>query len=155
MVSDVYQALDLSAFCNAGVEILGGDEGPPTGDQLFHGLPFRIGAGGNAFIAFDANRASLSIPITATAYSVIVAHRLIGSQLMAGAPVGDRGLLPPRLLQPSGDRQPESVTEPVDVVQHPHAKKQRAGRYAVTKHLENSALNRNGMEREDSENDEP
>ena len=83
MVSDVYQALDLSAFCNAGVEILGGDKDPPTGDQLFHGLPFRIGAGQKAFIAFDANRASLSIPIKATAYSVIVVHRLIGSQLMA------------------------------------------------------------------------
>src|SRR5258708_9722332 len=89
MVSDVYRALDLSAFCNASVEILGGGTDPPTGDQLFHGLPFHIGAGGNAFIAFDANRASLSIPIKATAYSVIVAHRLIGSQLMAAAPGGD------------------------------------------------------------------
>src|SRR5712691_1753810 len=91
MVSDVYRALDLSAYCNAGVEVLGGDPSPPTGDQVFHGLPFRIGDGRKAFIAFEAGsqRDPVTIPIAATAYSVIVAHRLLGSQLMAGKPIGD------------------------------------------------------------------
>jgi len=91
MVSDVYQALDLSAYYNVGPEVLGGDLHPPIGSQLFHGLPFRIGDAGKAFIAFEADlqRDSVTIPIAATAYSVIVAHRLLGSQLMTGKPVGD------------------------------------------------------------------
>ncbi len=89
MVSDVYRALDLSAFCNAGAEILGPDQQPPIGDQLFHGLPFRIGNNPNAFIAFDANRDTLKVPIAANAYKVIVAHRLLNSQLMAGQPPGE------------------------------------------------------------------
>src|SRR5260370_23553007 len=89
MVSDVYRGLDLSALCNAGAEILGPDQQPPIGDQLFHGLPFRIGNGPNAFIAFDANRDPLKVPIVANAYSVIVAHRLLNSQLMAGQPQGE------------------------------------------------------------------
>jgi hypothetical protein len=89
MVSDVYRPVDLSAYCNAGIELLSGDQEPPTGNQVFHGLPFRIGEGRRAFIAFDSNRPSVTIPIKATACSVIVAHRLLGSQLMAGAPIGD------------------------------------------------------------------
>src|SRR3979411_1310747 len=89
MVSDVYRPLDLSALCNAGVEILGSDQQPPIGDPLFHGLPFGIGNGPNAFIAFDANRDSLKVPIASTAHSVIVAHRLLSSQLMAGQPPGE------------------------------------------------------------------
>jgi hypothetical protein len=89
MVSDVYRPVDLSAYCNAGVEVIGGEQQPPLGNQVFHGLPFRIGEGRQAFIAFDSNRAAVTIPIDATAYSVIVAHRLLDSQLMAGKPVGD------------------------------------------------------------------
>src|SRR6266571_141159 len=91
MVSDVYRALDLSAYYSAGVEVLGGDPNAPLGTQVFHGLPFRIGDGHQAFIAFEADlqRDSVTIPIAASAYSVIVAHRLLGSQLMAGKPIGD------------------------------------------------------------------
>src|SRR5258707_15692271 len=88
MVSDVYRALDLSALCNAGAEILGPDQQPPIGDQLFHGLPFRIGNGPNAFIAFDANRDTLNVPIAAISYPVIVAHRHLYYTLMAGTPTG-------------------------------------------------------------------
>src|SRR5712692_7996085 len=91
MVSDVYRPLDLSAYCNAGVEVLGGDIQPPVGSQIFHGLPFGIGQGSKAFVAFGAerNREPVTIPIDATAYSVIVAHRVLGSQLMAGSPIAD------------------------------------------------------------------
>jgi hypothetical protein len=89
MVSDVYRPFDLSAYCNAGIEMIGEDQEPPVGNQVFHGLPFRIGDGGKAFIAFDGSRSSVTIPIEATAYSVIVAHRLVGSQLMAGQPIGE------------------------------------------------------------------
>src|ERR1700704_3226210 len=40
------------------------------------------------------------------------------------------------------------------VVEHPDAQEQRAGRDAVAQHLVNSALDRDGMKREDPENDE-
>src|SRR5216684_3470026 len=91
MVTDIYRPVDLSAYCNAGVELLDGDQAPPLGNQVFHGLPFRIGDASKAFVAFgaDLHRAPVTIPIRATAYSVIVAHRLLGSQLATGAPVGN------------------------------------------------------------------
>jgi hypothetical protein len=90
-VVDVYAPIDLSAHCNAGVELVGGDQEPPIGSQVFHGLPFRIGDRSKAFVAFgtDLNREPVTIPINTAAYSVIVAHRLIGSQLMAGGPIGE------------------------------------------------------------------
>jgi hypothetical protein len=90
MLSDVYRPVDISAYCNAGLEVIDGDQHPPMGNQVFHGLPFRIGDGSRAFVAFgpDLNRAPVRIPIDANAYSVIVAHRLLDSQLKAGGPIG-------------------------------------------------------------------
>ncbi len=38
-----YEPLDLGESCNAGLDSLGGGRRPPIGDQMFHGLPFRIG----------------------------------------------------------------------------------------------------------------
>ena len=93
MTSDasLYQPLDLSAYCNAGVELLAAAQQAWVGPQLFHGLPFRIGEGSRAFLAFgtDLSQKPLTIPIDAAAYSVIVAHRLLGSQLMSGGPIGE------------------------------------------------------------------
>jgi hypothetical protein len=91
MLSNVYQPVDLGAYCNAGVELVGGDQEPPIGDQVFHGLPFRIGDQRRAFVAFgtELNNAPRRIPIAAKAYSVIVAHRLLDSQLVTGGPVGE------------------------------------------------------------------
>ena len=74
-----------------GVELLAGDQESRVGLQQFHGLPFRIGDGSRAFVAFgtDLSQQPLTIPIGAAAHSVIVAHRLLGSQLMAGGPIGE------------------------------------------------------------------
>jgi len=91
MTSDAYQPLDLSAYCNAGLELLAGDEQSLVGPQVLHGLPFRIGEGSRAFVAFgaDTSHEPVTIAIDAPAYSVIVAHRLLGSQLMSGGPMGE------------------------------------------------------------------
>src|SRR5438874_486626 len=91
MTTDGYRPMDLSAYYNRGVAVLGEGAGvPPTGDQLFHGLPFRIGQGEKALILFgpDGLDQSLSIPIDSSAYTVIVAHRLLDSQLIHGAVPG-------------------------------------------------------------------
>src|SRR5690349_5965888 len=40
---NVYEPLDLSAYCNAGVEMLGPNRTPAVGEQSLRGLPFRIG----------------------------------------------------------------------------------------------------------------
>ena len=37
-----YAPVDLTGWCNAGLELLAGQRQPPVGDQEFHGLPFRI-----------------------------------------------------------------------------------------------------------------
>src|ERR1051325_9571955 len=91
MTSDPYQPLDLAAQCNAGVELLAGDQESLVGWQHFHGLPFRVGDGSRAFVAFgpDLNPQALTIPIHAAAHSVIVAHRLLDSQLKVGGPIGE------------------------------------------------------------------
>jgi hypothetical protein len=88
MADDDYQPLDLSAHANAGVDLLG--PGAPTGHQRFHGLPFRIGQGDAAFLGFGPGlrRRPLRIPVGAKANTVVVAHRLLGSRLGEGAPLG-------------------------------------------------------------------
>jgi hypothetical protein len=91
MAADAYRPLNLSAYYNTGAEVLGGDPlAALVGNQLFHGLPFVIGEAANAFALFGPNGHTqpLSIPINSSAYSVIVAHRLLGSRLMGGGPLG-------------------------------------------------------------------
>ena len=74
-----YQTLDLTAWCNAGLEVLGADAQAVLGRQTFHGLPFQIGAsqaGGKCFIACGgAAGASVHVPIQQPAYHIVVAHR--------------------------------------------------------------------------------
>ncbi|HLZ27369.1 MAG TPA: CehA/McbA family metallohydrolase [Chloroflexota bacterium] len=91
MTSDPYQPLDLSAYCNAGIDLLASAGASRVGLQQFHGLPFRVGGGQRAFVAFgpDLNQQPLTIRVDAAAHSVIVAHRLLGSQLMSGGPMGE------------------------------------------------------------------
>ena len=38
-----YEPLDLSSWCDSGLEALGDDADAPVGPQEFHGLPFLIG----------------------------------------------------------------------------------------------------------------
>ena len=60
-----YEPLDLSPFCNAGPEIC--ERPPATGEQTFHGLPFRVGTeeGKPCFLAFgpETSPAPVSLPI--------------------------------------------------------------------------------------------
>jgi hypothetical protein len=86
MTSDVYRPVDLDAYRDAGADVLGSEK-PALGEQRFHGLPFRIGLGERAFVAPD--RAPVCIALDAMAHTVIIAHRLLGSQLDQGAPVGE------------------------------------------------------------------
>ena len=88
-----YQPLDLSAWCNAGLEVLGDNSGAPIGQQTFRGLPFLVGTaqsqnGGNCFIALDATTGSVTIPINQSAQRVVLAHRLLESDLMEGGALG-------------------------------------------------------------------
>ncbi|HEY3061717.1 MAG TPA: CehA/McbA family metallohydrolase [Chloroflexota bacterium] len=87
MTSDVYRPVDLSAYCNAGPDLLG-DHGAevPLGRQHFQGLPFQIGTADQAFIA--PSESPITVAIDAVAYTVVVAHRLIGSEIYNGGPVG-------------------------------------------------------------------
>src|ERR1051326_2795887 len=86
MTSDVYQPVDLDVYRNAGADVLASEQ-PALGAQHFHGLPFTIGLGARAFIAPE--REPVCIALEAMAHTVIVAHRLLGSELDRGAPVGE------------------------------------------------------------------
>jgi hypothetical protein len=90
MVSDeAYRPIDLSAYCTAGPEALGDGGDVRRGWQLLQGIPFQITDSERCFIVFDARqRQSIRVRIGATAYAVVVAHRLLDSRLRDGAPVG-------------------------------------------------------------------
>jgi len=102
-----YEPLPLSAHCNAGVELYRPEnltwEGtylqslpsaPPTGRQVFHGLPFQIGDGSGeapCFVAFGLGglfREAQSIPVGKTAEHVIFAHAVLETRLWQGGPLG-------------------------------------------------------------------
>ena len=84
-----YQPLDLSTLCNAGLDVLDGNTKVPLGEQSFRGLPFLVGEDpSKCFISPDENSGSLHIPIRETAVGVIMAHRLLESDLMEGGALG-------------------------------------------------------------------
>ena len=89
-----YQPLDISSLCNAGLAILGEQGQAPTGRQSFHGLPFLIGHpekdNGTCFLGCGTGlrMEPLTIPVGLTAQRVIVAHRLLESNLEDGGPLG-------------------------------------------------------------------
>ena len=88
---DEYTPLDLKAFHNAGLALLGEQGTAPIGPQQFRGLPFLVGTDPQrCFVAFGdgLQGAALSIPIGEPTQSVIVAHRLLVSGISAGGPVG-------------------------------------------------------------------
>ncbi len=86
-----YEPIDLSPWCNAGVEALASEVDPPVGPQSFHGLPFLIGpsgaqaSGGRCFIVVGGNKRPVTVPIGRRARQVIFAHRLLESELPSGA----------------------------------------------------------------------
>jgi len=85
-----YQPLDLSALCNTGLAVLGQEAQAPLGAQRFRGLPFLAGSEDRerCFIALDGTAGSVTIPINQAAQHVIVAHRLLESNLLAGGALG-------------------------------------------------------------------
>src|SRR5260370_18109095 len=89
---DEYTPLDLVAFHNAGLALLGEQGTAPIGLQQFRGLPFLVGTNPeHCFVAFGdgLQHAPLSIPIEESARSVIVAHRLLASGISSGGPAGE------------------------------------------------------------------
>src|SRR5262245_61232445 len=105
-----YEPVDLSAYCNAGLElydrdlegISGGtwlyprDRRPPTGVQKFHGLPFQIGPTDPgtqpSFIALGEKgglrQTPVVVPIGQRVTHAIFAHALLESQLWRGGQLG-------------------------------------------------------------------
>jgi len=81
-----YEPVDLSAACNAGVDVLGADPGDAAlGRVSLRGLPFLIGSQPPAAErCFLAPATSVQVGIGRLARHVIVAHRLIEP----GAPAG-------------------------------------------------------------------
>jgi hypothetical protein len=69
---------NLSRLCNVGLEALGACRPPPVGDQVFHGLPFRIGDPANpeapCFVLIGPGEA-VTVPIGRAAERVVLAHR--------------------------------------------------------------------------------
>ena len=89
-----YQPLDLSALCNAGLDILDDGASVPIGEQTLRGLPFIVGSaeaerGDNCLIEFDAKRASVTIPVNRSARRVIIAHILLESGLEEGGALAE------------------------------------------------------------------
>src|SRR6266699_6759220 len=89
---DEYTPLDLMAFHNAGLALLGEQGTVPIGPQQFRGLPFLAGSDPQrCFVAFGdgLQHAPLSIPIDESARSVIVAQRLLASGISSGGPASE------------------------------------------------------------------
>ena len=85
-----YEPVDLSAACNAGVEVLGDEPGDvPLGRVDLRGLPFLIGSEPpSAEWCFLLPGAPASVGIGRLARRVIVAHRLLEPGAPAGHAVG-------------------------------------------------------------------
>ncbi len=104
-----YEPLNLTAYCNAGVELYRPENlawdgtylqdlpaAPPTGRQVFHGLPFLIGSKDSVdhpcFIAFGPDEGlhskTVTIPVGKTAEQVVFAHAVLETRLWQGGPLG-------------------------------------------------------------------
>lgn len=102
-----YIPLDLSPWCNAGVDLYetidrhsGSNlylptEPPRRGLQHFHGIPFQIGPteDGGAYCLIGLGRdlllEPLTIPLSASARHLIFAHALLETELWQGGPPGE------------------------------------------------------------------
>jgi hypothetical protein len=86
-----YEALDISAWCNADTGILS-DENPLLGEQTFRGLPFIVGSAdansSQAYISLRENNESVTVPVGKTARRVIFAHRQLETEQPNNGPVG-------------------------------------------------------------------
>jgi hypothetical protein len=85
-----YEPVDLSAACNAGVDVLGGEPGDvPLGRVSLRGLPFLVGSQApSAERCFLLPSAPSSVAIGRLAPRVIIAHRLLEPSAPAGHAAG-------------------------------------------------------------------
>jgi len=85
-----YEPVDLSATCNAGVDVLGGEGGDvPLGQATLRGLPFLIGPEpASAERCFLLPSVPTPVGIGRLAPRVIIAHRLLEPGAPAGHAVG-------------------------------------------------------------------
>src|SRR5574342_636601 len=84
-----YKPLNLESLYNAGPAFFGADGQPKIDCQIFHGLPFNIGAdSARCFIGFQSGAQSVSIPVNYTCYNIIFAHTLLESKVLEGEPIG-------------------------------------------------------------------
>jgi hypothetical protein len=87
-----YVALDLSEAANAGLEAFGDNPAPPSGEALWHGLPFRLGSGDPSvpwLVALGPGGAdSRSLTLQRRAEWLIFAHVLVDAPREAPATLG-------------------------------------------------------------------
>ena len=94
MRDDAYQPLDLTAYRNAPAALLAHDEREPAlGSQQMQGLPFSIGQADRAFVGLGdgegLSNKPVSIPVGGEpVFTVLFAHRLLGSRIRQGGPIG-------------------------------------------------------------------
>ena len=86
-----YHPLNLSDFCNAEASLI--DQEPVLGNQMLRGLPFLVGNGesgviSNCFIHLQEGDAPIDIPIFKRPQRIIIAHRLLESEIAEGGPLG-------------------------------------------------------------------
>ena len=88
-----YEPIDISRLCNAGPKVLGYEAEIAVGLQTFRGLPFLVGAesgdlASDCFVHIAGAGSKVTIPVGRTARRVIVAHRQLESDVVAGGPLG-------------------------------------------------------------------
>ena len=73
-----YELIDISDWCNAGVECLSG-ESLMLGEQTMRGLPFTVGAlngqtADDCYVSLADGDASVTLPFGKTAHNVVSLH---------------------------------------------------------------------------------
>ncbi len=90
-----YQPVDISKWCNAGVDIVRDEvQDIALGPQTLRGLPFLVGAEASdgddkCFIAVEGSDGSVTVPVNKRARRVIFAHRQLETSGTVGAGVGE------------------------------------------------------------------
>src|SRR5687767_5487791 len=88
-----YQPLDLAQFCNVGTEFIKEGAQPLMGSQMWHGLPFTVGATdpdpARCLIGFaSGEEIGVTVPVGTAARYVIFAHALLESRVLEGENIG-------------------------------------------------------------------